>query len=452
MIINKTEENIIEWLVKHETMGRVLTKMYISGFISNPDILEKGIDKLLPEFSLQVAVIDFYTLMDFLNTFANHYGILIEKYHNPLGDGVSYENNIEYYESKETSLLDYIAPAFKITVEDVFKNHKEPFEAKKLKHLVPFKAFQSAFPNAQLQKAHDTFHEDKYEDAIDMYKELLVSRNDLHEARAGLAISYFILENYEMAEIVAADLSQYQYKELLQLITKVKSGVQSGGFSDTSAYERANLLCWEVLIEGEETRDRDAWLAEYEDLFNSVSIAPEGLPSVANSNFNGKKYEHIFYFHNTYVKRKFESTILDNMSHSDAVEYFISRMDIIGLDIILDYREYADVSKKIFLEKLDAVFNVLKRRGNTRLNSTEGVCKGCQNGHRTVAFIGNYEESYIELIILAEYQRVTDIFECNYFSYNSYNKEFLGQRLSLRIEDDDMDTTEFYADNDDLPF
>jgi hypothetical protein len=32
---------------------------------------------------------------------------------------------------------------------------------------------------------------------------------------------------------------------------------------------------------------------------------------------------------------------------------------------------------------------------------------------------------------------VTDIFECNNFKFDTYNKELLGQRLFLRINGDD---------------
>ena len=42
-------------------------------------------------------------------------------------------------------ILPIEAPALKMPIEDVFKNHKEPFEVKRLKHLIPFKAYQKRF-------------------------------------------------------------------------------------------------------------------------------------------------------------------------------------------------------------------------------------------------------------------------------------------------------------------
>jgi hypothetical protein len=436
-IINKNDKAIIEWLLKHEQLGKFLTKLYIDTFISDPEILSKGYEKLFVDFPLTVGVIDFYPLLDFIHTFTSHYSLVLEKYHNPEGDGIHYINDVEYYEVKEGTLLDFIAPALKMPIEDVFKNHKEPFEVKRLKHLVPFKAYQRISPSPQLQKAHDLFHNDQFAEAAQLYKELLVTRNDLHEARAGLAISYFILEEYELAESVAASLSRYQYKELITLITKFKSGLQEGGLNDTKSYDIVDRLCEEALEVESGDIDRDYWIKEYEDLFKSVSIAPEGLPSIANANFNGCKYKNIHDFHSKYVQRKFEQDILNRMTQKDAVEYFISRMDIYALDKILEYREYSDVDKPFFLEKLNIVFDTFKERGNVRLITTNGVCKGCQHGHIGVAFIGDNDDTYLELMILSENDKVTDIFECNNFKFDTYNKELLGQRLFLRINGDD---------------
>ena len=437
LIKNKTDKAIIEWLITHEVLGKFLTKLYIDTFIADPEILSKGYEKLFAEFPLTVGVLDFYPLLDFVNTFTSHYSLVLEKYHNPEGDGMHYINDVEYYEAKEVTLLDFIAPALKMPIEDVFKNHKEPFEVKRLKHLVPFKAYQRTSPCPQLQKAHDLFHDDQYTEAIELYKELLISRNDLDEAKAGLAISYFILEEYEMAETVAASFSTYQYKELITLITKFNSGLQEGGLKDANSYAIVDRFCEEALeVEAGEI-DRDYWINDYEDLYKSVSIAPEGLPSIANANFNGCKYKNIYDFHSKYVQRKFEQDILNRMTHKDAVEYFISRMDIYALDKILDYREYADVDKPFFLEKLNSVFDTFKERGNIRLVSTNGVCKGCQHGHIGVAFVGDNDDTYIELLIMSENDQVTDIYECNNFKFDTYNKELLGERLSLRINEDD---------------
>lgn len=435
-IADKTERHIIEWLIQYELLGKFLSRSFVNTFLSDSNVILEDFIQPLAEFKLQIGIKDFHPIIDFVCTFSSHYHILIEKYHNPAGDGIHYQNNIQYYEYKEPSLLEFIAPALKMPIEDVFKNHKEPFEVKRLKHIVPFKAYHRTSPSLELQKGHDLFHQDQYHDAIEVYKALLISRNDLEEAKAGLAICYFIIEDYEKAESMAAELSPYQYRELIHLITKVKSGLQDGGMQDEKAYEIADHFCQEALEEELVTDDRDKWLKEYEDLYKSTSIAPEGLPSIANANFKGQKYLNILQFHSIYVQRLFEQNILEQMSHKDAAEYFISRMDIQGLDKLLDYREYSDIEKPAFLEKLHQVFEKLKESGNTRLNSTCGTCRGCQHGHKGNAYIGDVDDSYIEILIFTENERVSDIFECNQFEYETFDKTYLGKKIALNMNGD----------------
>jgi hypothetical protein len=441
-IKDRNEQEIIDWLLKYEVLGRQLTKIYTDSFISDPEILSKGTEKLFAEFTLQVGVIDFYPLMDFVETFTSHYYKLIDKYYQTEENVPYYERDLTFFQSKEKTLIDYIAPALKMSLNDIFNNYKEPFEVKRLKHLIPIKVFQSSNTSPHLQKAHEMFHQNHFEAAILLYKDILSTRNDLHEAKAGLAISYFILEDYELAELTASDLSISQYKELKNLILKFKSSIDNGGLKDYLSFEIADGFCEESLFEEYKMKDKDKWITDYNDLYKSISISPKGLPSIANANFNGRKYNNISLFHSKYIQRLFEQNILNKVSHKEAVEYFITKMNIDGLEKILEYREYSDVEKPFFLSKLSEVFDVFKVRGNTHLIITNGICKGCQCGKEGVALIGNFDNSYLELLILTENEKVIDIFECNNFAYESYNKEYLGKRIPLKIKEYD----------DDLPF
>jgi hypothetical protein len=434
-IINKKDKAIIDWLLRHEALGKFLTRIFVDTIIGDPEVLLKGYDKITAEFPLNVGVIDFYLLIDFVEIFTSHYSLVLEKYHHPETNKMPINEDV--CEETEVTLLDFIAPALKMPMEDVFKNHKEPFEVKRLKLLVPYKAYQRTSPSPQLQQAHDLFHDDQFDTAIELYKDLLITRNDLEEAKVGLAISYFILEQYELAESEASRLNPYEYKELITLITGFKSGLQKGGLNNTNSYDIVDRFCEEALEVEAGDMNRDYWLMDNEDLFTTVSIAPKGLPSIANANFQGRRYKNIYDFHSKYVQRKFEQGILNVMTHKDAVEYFISRMDLYALGKILDYREYSDVDKPFFLEKLNRVFDTFKERGNVKLAITNGVCKGCKNGHIAVAFVGDEDDTYIELMILSENNKVTDIFECNNFKFDTYNKELLGQRLYLHIKEDD---------------
>jgi epoxyqueuosine reductase QueG len=125
-------------------------------------------------------------------------------------------------------------------------------------------------------------------------------------------------------------------------------------------------------------------------------------------------------------------------------------MDIVALDKILDYREYADVEKPIFLNKLEEAFDIFKENGNTRLFETKGVCNACMKGCPTVAFIGDKDTHYIEMLIETENDRVKDMYECNSFKYDTFNKDFLGKRISLDCsaftKNKDLES------DDDMPF
>jgi hypothetical protein len=42
------------------------------------------------------------------------------------------------------------------------------------------------------------------------------------------------------------------------------------------------------------------WLNQYSDLYDSVSIAPKGLPRITSSHFQGESFENIQLFANLY--------------------------------------------------------------------------------------------------------------------------------------------------------
>lgn len=47
----------------------------------------------------------------------------------------------------------------------------------------------------------------------------------------------------------------------------------------------------------------ETWLHLASKLFKAVSIQPEGLPSIANTNFEGVHYKFISDFHKEYLNR-----------------------------------------------------------------------------------------------------------------------------------------------------
>jgi hypothetical protein len=73
---------------------------------------------------------------------------------------------------------------------------------------------------------------------------------------------------------------------------------------DKIDFQITDNLCEEALIELASTNDIDAWLLKYKDLFESISIKPEGLPSIANQHYHGVKYFYIGEMHRMYKKRR----------------------------------------------------------------------------------------------------------------------------------------------------
>ena len=65
-------------------------------------------------------------------------------------------------------------------------------------------------------------------------------------------------------------------------------------------YQKANSKCENALIDLPTHDDTSVWLEENKALFNSINIQPTGRPGIANSNFEGVRYEHISKFHSKY--------------------------------------------------------------------------------------------------------------------------------------------------------
>ncbi|MBU3714116.1 MAG: hypothetical protein FGM46_04130 [Ferruginibacter sp.] len=80
----------------------------------------------------------------------------------------------------------------------------------------------------KLQKAHELFHQDEFEQASYMYRDMLTSRNDSYEVHLGLAASLYFMQNYhEAADIAIKITSAYSNDKvtrfILQCIEKIKS-------------------------------------------------------------------------------------------------------------------------------------------------------------------------------------------------------------------------------------
>lgn len=69
--------------------------------------------------------------------------------------------------------------------------------------------------------------------------------------------------------------------------------------------------CKQALIDLRTNISVPAWLDAHAALFKSISIAPEGLPSIASANYQGEHFEWISKFHGLFI------TLLDYVMMED---------------------------------------------------------------------------------------------------------------------------------------
>ena len=73
----------------------------------------------------------------------------------------------------------------------------------------------------KLQQAHDLFHQDEFEQASYLYRDLLETRNDYEEAWIGLAATLYFLGAYDEAATAASKLTgweqSYQTERFMKL-------------------------------------------------------------------------------------------------------------------------------------------------------------------------------------------------------------------------------------------
>ena len=65
----------------------------------------------------------------------------------------------------------------------------------------------------KLQQAHDLFHQDVYEQASYIYRDLLTQRADYEEAGIGLAACYYFMKAYEEAAATASGVDSVSFRK-----------------------------------------------------------------------------------------------------------------------------------------------------------------------------------------------------------------------------------------------
>src|ERR1035437_8476380 len=104
------------------------------------------------------------------------------------------------------------------------------------------------------------------------------------------------------------------------------------------------------------------------------------------------------------------------MTEKEACLYYMERMDIEMLDVILDDgRTYHNVDKGEFLKKLQDVFNDFKKAGDSALKIYKGGCSSnhcCMNLSVGYAFFGNNSGHYVDFIVDETDTAIIDIRFC----------------------------------------
>jgi hypothetical protein len=126
-------------------------------------------------------------------------------------------------------------------------------------------------------------------------------------------------------------------------------------------------------------------------------------------------------------------------TQAEAVLYFLRRLDIDMVNELLDpSRTYADLPKSRFIEKLGVAFNTFIHAGDESLSLEAGFCASldCDNcGSLGYTFVGNVSGHFMDLIVMEEEGRITDIFDCTYLDVEGSTRN-----RNLRIEIDPIFT------------
>lgn len=175
-------------------------------------------------------------------------------------------------------------------------------------------------------------------------------------------------------------------------------------------YLNSDIICCSIINNFDVFEDRKEWLIKYKPLFKRFNIQVGTLPAIADSNFEGIKYENIAKFHSLYQKLNFEYHILDYKSHEEAIVYFFEQMNSYMIGHYLTEEYYMGVDLVDFFYCLGNAFQELQNRGNKQLYTEIVECSNCNM--KQYFFIGTKDDSYLHLIFKLENGIVKDLIEC----------------------------------------
>ena len=175
-------------------------------------------------------------------------------------------------------------------------------------------------------------------------------------------------------------------------------------------FEECDILCQSIIDNFHILSDMPMWIDEYKPLFKQINIQPKGLPGIANSSFEGVKYEFISKFHGLFKNVYHDYNILNVKSHIEAIVYLLEEMNSYMLGHYLDHDTIMNNDNSTFYYLLGMAFDEFQNRGNTKLKVVKSDCKNCSRDQ--YLFIGNNDRSYLHLQFEIENDIVLDVREC----------------------------------------
>ncbi len=431
-IHDTSEISIVKWLLKFEDLGSFLGSIIYTTGLDNLDEIPDGFVHFHSDYDIKIPVSPFIPILDFVSIFDSEYDKIIQKYQTDLDEGLYMSDGREYFEANNKKLIDYVWPILNPNFENQSNSIINQIDLNRLKRFVPIRMDYYSLTSdtsETLQEAHDLFHQNEYEKAKLIYKDLLNSRNEIQEAWVGLTICNFIIGDYENAYIASSNLYQWRYRDLINYIEKYKKDASC----DEQKFYINDKTCEDSINNFKERIDPDIWLKENLLLFDSISIKPEGYPSIANSHFNGNFYKNISEFHKLFCRVEYEGKILGTKSHLEAIIYFIENMNSDRLDQYLSNRMYGDKYSSELQLLLGGVFWKFKKGGDKRLTPYQGICNDTKK--EGFKFVGDKTGNYIDLLITIENDIVTDIIDCKSFTSLATEELKFGGKINFDPND-----------------
>ena len=111
-----------------------------------------------------------------------------------------------------------------------------------------------------------------------------------------------------------------------------------------------------------------------------------------------------------YTNIKHDYYIFNNWTNEQACTYFLEQMNSLMLGRCTEKYVFADKDSFFFDINIARAFDEMQDRGNKVLQVIHSTCSSCE--HKHYIFVGDYDQSYFDLVFIVENKNVIEIFEC----------------------------------------